>query len=129
MTKFTNFEIILLLLCMCIAMCMFFLYLKHMTLRYEFITFSDRIANSIETLQEDAEWSIKNKAKQILVMNGYHENEITDEQLDAYVMTSIKNAKEEWGMAVDNLASNLKRNGLKPLTANDKLWVLSNFYK
>ncbi len=100
-----------------------------MTLRYEFITFSDRIANSIETLQEDAEWSIKNKAKQILVMNGYHENEITDEQLDAYVMTSIKNAKEEWGMAVDNLASNLKRNGLKPLTANDKLWVLSNFYK
>lgn len=62
-------------------------------------------------------------------MNGLHENEITDEQLDAYVMTSIRNAKEEWGLAVDNLTSNLNRNGIKPLTAKDKLWVLSDFYK
>ena len=125
----TSLEIILMVSLLFMLYLLYSLYLKYRTLRCEFIKFSDSMASSLEVLQEDAIWSIKEKVKQVLILNGKSESDITEEDLNDYVLDSIRNVNEEWSKAIDYATTNMRRNGIKPLNIDDKSWILSNFYK
>jgi len=125
----TSFEVILMVSLLVLLYFFYNLYLKYRTLRCEFITFSDSIATSLDVIKEDSVLLIKDKVKQILILNGNSESGITEDVLNYYVLDSIKDAKKAWEKSIDFAAKNMKRNGIKPLDLDDKSWILRVFYK
>lgn len=120
--KLSNFEIILILICILLLYICIKLFINHMLLRYLLIDQLDWSKYQIDQIEESAEWAIINEVK--LRYSHYD-----DSQAKMHVPTTITNAKEEWGEQCDKVSRTLKRNGMRFLNIDDKQFLLHSLYK
>ena len=100
----------------------FIAYIKINVLRYELISLSDWSANTIEQISESATEAI---VSEVLL---YRTN-LSRADAIGYVPTDVVNAVKLWEEACDRMQASLVRNGMNPLTAADKQFLLSTHMK
>lgn len=91
-------------------------------LRYELITLSDWSASTLEEISASATEAIVSEVM------AFRTN-LSRADAEMYVPEDVVNAVKQWEEACDRMQDSLVRNGIKPLTKEDKQFLLSTFMK
>ena len=91
-------------------------------LRYELIKFSDWSASTLEEISGSATEAI---VSEVMTFR----TNLSRADAERFVPEDVANAVKHWEEACDRMQARLARNGIKPLTTEDKQFLLSNYMK
>lgn len=101
---------------------LFWSYVKINVLRYELISLSDWSHYTIEQISESAKEAIVQEVQTF-------RPDINRTRAEMFVPDDVMNAINLWENECDRLQASLVRNGMKPLTTEDKQFLLSSLIK